>query len=120
MHDSTSFFAAYNVLNNKFRNSIKNVCLDAGYVTPAICREIIRNDQTPYFPYKRPMTKKGFFKKYEYVYDEYYDCYLCPNNKVLKYSTTNKSGYREYKSNPQECMGCRSEIDAQARRICRK
>ncbi len=29
-------------------------------------------------PYKRPMTKEGFFKKYEYVYDEYYDCYICP------------------------------------------
>ncbi len=30
-------------------------------------------------PYKRPMTVKGLFKKYEYVYDEYYDCYICPN-----------------------------------------
>ena len=45
-------------------------------------------------PYKRPMTKKEFFKKYEYVYDEYNDCYICPNNKVLKYSTTNKDEYR--------------------------
>ena len=26
-------------------------------------------------------------KKYDYVYDEYYDCYICPNNKILKYST---------------------------------
>ena len=24
---------------------------------------------------------------------------LCPNNKILKYSTTNRDGYREYKSN---------------------
>ncbi len=38
-----------------------------------------------------------FFKKYEYVYDEYYDCYICPNNKTLTYRTTNKDGYREYK-----------------------
>ncbi len=43
------------------------------------------------------MTKEGFFKKYEYAYDEYYDCYICPNNQVLKYSTTNRDGYREYK-----------------------
>lgn len=54
-------------------------------------------------PYKRPMTKKGFFKKYEYFYDEYNDCYICPNNKILKYSTTNKDGYKEFKSNPKEC-----------------
>lgn len=44
------------------------------------------------------MPQKGFFKKYEYVYDEYYDCYICPNNQVLSYRTTNRDGYREYKS----------------------
>ncbi len=54
-------------------------------------------------PYKRPQTQKGYFKKYDYVYDEYFDCYICPNNKVLKYSTTNREGYREYKSCPQDC-----------------
>ena len=52
------------------------------------------------------MTKDGFFRKYEYVYDEYYDCYICPANKVLKYSTTNREGYREYKSNCQDCESC--------------
>ena len=49
------------------------------------------------------MTKKGFFKKYEYVYDEYYDCYICPNNQVLSYRTTNRDGYREYKSSGTVC-----------------
>ena len=44
------------------------------------------------------MTKEGYFRKHEYVYDEYYDCYLCPENQVLSYSTTNRDGYREYKS----------------------
>ena len=57
-------------------------------------------------PYKRPMTKKGYFKKHEYVYDEYYDCIICPNNQVLKYSTTNRRGYREYKSDPKICCEC--------------
>ncbi len=52
----------------------------------------------PLFPYKRPMTKEGFFGKYEYAYDEYYDCYICPGAHILKYSTTNRSGYKEYKS----------------------
>ena len=52
------------------------------------------------------MTKQGYFKKYEYVYDEFYDCYLCPNNKILKYLTTNRDGYREYKSNAYDCKNC--------------
>ena len=30
--------------------------------------------------YKRPMTKQ---QKYDYVYDEYYDCIICPSNEVL-------------------------------------
>jgi hypothetical protein len=52
------------------------------------------------------MTKDGFFKKYEYVYDEYYDCYICPANKTLEYSTTNRNGYREYKSCAAACAKC--------------
>ena len=52
------------------------------------------------------MTKEGYFKKYEYVYDEYYDCYICPNNQVLTYSTTNREGYREYKSCGYICEHC--------------
>ena len=82
------------------------MCLDAGYVNPAICREIILNGHTPLMPYKRPMTSKEFFKKYEYAYDEYYDCYICPNNEVLSYSTTDKNGYKQYKSNPDKCANC--------------
>ena len=53
---------------------------------------------TPVLPYTRPRTKEGFFRKNDYVYDEYYDCYLCPAGEVLEYSITNKEGYREYKS----------------------
>mgnify|MGYP002242693771 FL=1 len=52
------------------------------------------------------MTKEGFFKKYEYVYDEYYDCYICPENQILRYSTTNRDGYREYKSCGYQCEKC--------------
>jgi transcription elongation factor Elf1 len=71
-------------------------------------------------PYKRPMTKKGFFKKYEYVYDEYYDCIICPENQVLKYSTTNRDGYREYKSNPRICENCPSKHKCTESRNCVK
>ena len=79
---------------------------DAGYKTPAIAKQLTEDGIIPVFPYKRPMTKEGFFKKYEYVYDEYYDCYICPGDSVLKYSTTNRDGYREYKSDPRVCEAC--------------
>lgn len=63
-------------------------------------------------PYKRPMTKEGFFKSNEFVYDEYYDCVVCPNNKVLSYSTTNRDGYKEFKSNPKDCENAGIVINA--------
>jgi Transposase and inactivated derivatives len=106
IHDSASFFEAYKVLSEKYPNQIKNISLDAGYLTPPICKEIIDNNQTPYMPYKRPMTKKGYFKKYDYVYDEMYDCYICPNNKLLNYTSTNRDGYRQYKSCKEDCKKC--------------
>lgn len=106
VHDSVSFFDGYSILKEKYGDDIKNISLDAGYVTPAICKTIIDNHQIPYFPYKRPMTRKGYFKKYEYVYDEQYDFYICPNGKTLMYSTTTKEGYRQYKSDRKDCENC--------------
>ena len=104
-HDSTVFPFLYEKLKDKYKDN-KYIIMDAGYKTPAIAKQVIDDGKIPLLPYKRPMTKKGFFKKYEYVYDEYYDCYICPNNKILNYSTTNREGYREYKSNPNDCKSC--------------
>lgn len=105
-HDSNTFFDAYEKLNQKFPDQIKNICLDAGYKTPAICKEIIENNQTPFLPYTRPKTKKGYLKKYDFVYDEDYDMYICPNIQTLSYTLTNKSGYRVYKSDSTACSEC--------------
>ena len=82
------------------------VAVDAGYKTPYIAKLLLENHIRPVMPYTRPQTKEGFFRKHEYVYDEYYDCYICPNNEVLSYETTTKEGYRMYKSNPEVCRNC--------------
>ena len=103
LHDSRTFKGLYERIKNY---APKKIIADAGYKTPAIAKMLIDDGIDPVFPYKRPMTKDGYFKKYEYVYDECFDCYICPNNKVLKYSTTNREGYREYKSCLQDCVNC--------------
>ena len=105
IHDSMMFDAAYEKVTERFPE-IKAVAADAAYKTPWICRRIIKDLRIPSMPYTRPKTKDNFFRKHEYVYDEYYDCVICPNDKVLKYSTTNRDGYREYKSDPKECKNC--------------
>lgn len=103
LHDSRTFKTLYDKIKGL---GIKRLTADAAYKTPAIAKLLIDEGITPVFPYKRPMTKKGFYRKYEYVYDEYYDCYICPNNELLSYSTTNRAGYREYKSCGAVCEGC--------------
>lgn len=103
LHDSRTFKGLYDKIKNI---GIKTLIADAGYKTPAIAKLLIDDGVKPLFPYKRPMTKEGFFRKYDYVYDERYDCYLCPANRMLKYSTTNRDGYREYKSYGYICEKC--------------
>ena len=80
--------------------------MDAGYKTPAVAKKVIDSGRIPVLIYKRTNGKEGCFKPYDYVYDEYYDCVICPNNEVLKYSTTNREGYKEYKSCSKICGKC--------------
>ena len=103
LHDSQTFKGLFDKIENI---GIEKLIADAGYKTPAIAKLLLDKGILPVFPYKRPMTKEGFFKKYEYAYDEYYDCYVCPNGKTLEYSTTNRDGYREYKSCGTVCAEC--------------
>lgn len=119
IHDSQMFSGVFQNVIKRFTN-VEAVAVDAGYKTPGIMKEIIDSGIVPCTPYKRPMTKAGFFKKHEYVYDEYYDCVLCPNNQVLEYSTTNRDGYREYKSNPNVCKQCPMRERCTNSRNCQK
>ena len=102
-HDSVTFPALYEKLKLM---GPKNMVLDAGYKSPATAKLLIDDGVMPVMPYTRPRRKEGFFSTRDFVYDEYYDCYLCPNGQVLKYSTTNRDGYREYKSNRSICGNC--------------
>lgn len=73
LHDSRTFKLLFDKIENI---GMKTLIADAGYKTPAIAKLLIDKEIQPLFPYKRPMTKEGFYKKYEYAYDEYYDCYM--------------------------------------------
>lgn len=103
LHDSRTFKGIYDRVKHF---GIEKLIADAAYKTPAIAKLLIDDNVSPVFPYKRPRTKKGFFGKHDYVYDEHFDCYICPNNMILKYSTTNREGYREYKSCSSDCASC--------------
>ena len=118
-HDSVMFDDIYNKTVAYFPE-VEAVVADSAYRTPWIAKKIIDDKRVPSLPYKCPMTPDGYFRKYEYVYDEYYDCILCPNNQVLKYSTTNREGYREYKSDPNICKNCPCREQCTRSKDCQK
>jgi IS5 family transposase len=119
VHDSVMFDGVYKNVLAKFPE-VEMVGIDSGYKTPWIMKQVFDSGRLPATPYKRPMTKEGFFKSYEYIYDEDNDCVRCPNNKVLKYSTTNRDGYKEYKSNPKDCRECPHRAKCTESRDCQK
>lgn len=85
---------------------IKIVVGDTAYKTPAIARMLSLKGIKLLSTYKRQQVKESFFPKNKFAYDEFYDCYICPANEVLAYYTTDREGYREYRSDPGKCAGC--------------
>ena len=108
IHDSVAFDGLYDRLAQHHPER-KNVVAAAGYKTPLICKRVIDAGRVPILPYKRPAGAEGYFRPYEYVYDEHYDCVICPENQVLNYSTTNRDGYKEFKSKGCICANCKSK-----------
>lgn len=91
VHDSKNVEHILKQVTDRF-DDVTAASADAGYITPFIARLLFKKGIRPILPYKRPQTKKGFFKKYEYEYDEYLDIYNCPNHKELTYETTDHQG----------------------------
>ena len=103
VHDSQVFpalFAKLEPFHPQF------IIADSGYKTPSIAKFLLDKNITPVFPYTRPKGKKGKLRPKDFVYDDHFDCYLCPEHQVLTYRTTTREGYREYKSDPSICVAC--------------
>ena len=105
VHDSVAFDDVYDKVTEKFPE-VETIVADSAYKTPHICKKVFDDNRVLSTAYKRPMTMKGGHEWWKYVYDEYYDCIICPEYHTLTYSTTTRDGYREYKSNPEICRNC--------------
>ncbi|CIQ53011.1 transposase [Streptococcus pneumoniae] len=92
VHDSQAFPTLFAKLAPFHPNYI---ITDSGYKNPSITKCLLNQHITPVFPYTRPRGKKGMLRPNDFIYDEHYNVYLCPENQVLHYSTTNRSDYRE-------------------------
>lgn len=105
VHDSVAFDDVYDKVTEAFPE-VEAVVADSAYKTPHICKKVFDDNRVLSTAYKRPQTMKGGHEWWKYVYDEYYDCVICPEYQVLTYRTTNRDGYREYRSDPKICADC--------------
>ena len=108
MHDSVAFYKVFEKLSNRYdMTKMKYFVGDAAYLTNHICKTIIEANLIPALPYSRLGYKKELFKKYQFVYDEYNDIYICPNEKdLITNGKINKDGYKVYKADAKDCSKC--------------
>lgn len=82
------------------------MALDAGYLNAWISHWLSEQGIFAAIAHRRFQSVKGMLPKYKFQYDREKDVYRCPGNSELTYRTTNREGYREYRSNPEVCKGC--------------
>jgi len=57
--------------------------------------------------YRRPTPpKEGMVAKSKFVYEPEADGYRCPQGQLLSYATTDRNGYKHYRSDPSVCCDC--------------
>lgn len=105
-HDSQPYIARLDRQLQRFELEPVAVGLDAGYNTAMLCHLIKERQIEPVMGYRRPNKGKGLLRKSAFDYDKENDCYRCPQGELLQYSTTNRAGYREYKSDRNKCKDC--------------
>lgn len=106
VHDSRPYLERLDRQRLRFGFAVAAVGLDAGYHSAAICQGLEERDIYGVIGYRRANHKPGYFYKREYRYDAAADHYLCPGEQRISYNTTNREGYREYKSDPTVCKDC--------------
>jgi len=106
VHDSVPYLRRLDRQRERFGFRIRAVGVDAGYVTAAVTEGLEDRDIYAVMGYRRPTHREGYFHKREFRYDATLDVYLCPNGQLIPYRTTNREGYRQYHSDPEQCRCC--------------
>ena len=106
VHDSIPYLERLDRQRERFNFETEAVGLDAGYMNAPLCKGLEDRKLYGVIGYRRPTHIKGRLPKRAYVYDADQDIYHCPEGQQLSYRTTNRDGYREYRSDPELCRNC--------------
>ena len=106
VHDSIPYLGRLDRQRERFGFNVRAVGVDAGYAAAAITQGLEERSIYGVIGYRTPTHRDGYFYKRDYRYDEKLDVYICPNGQLLTYRTTNREGYRQYHSDPEQCRNC--------------
>ncbi len=106
IHDSEPYLARIQAQKEAFGFSIEAVALDAGYATGHIAKTLNKEKIFAVVGYWRFKGGNQNVPKRKFTYVDSLDAYACPMGCKLSYVTTDRLGYRQYKSRPEDCQGC--------------
>ena len=107
VHDSIVYLSRLDRQRQRFGFAVTSVGLDAGYATSGIAKGLEERDILGVTGYRNPTPPKpGMMRKKSFVYEPAQDAYRCPQGQLIAYATTDRTGYRHYKSDPTICRSC--------------
>lgn len=106
VHDSIPYINRLDRQIERFGFHVEAVALDSGYLSTVICKKLEDRNIFAVIGHRRFSSTKGLFPKWKFKFDIEKNCYICPNQQILSYRTTNREGYREYASDPEVCKEC--------------
>ena len=107
LHDSVVYLGRLDRQRARFGFAVTAVGLDAGYATAGIAKGLEDRGILGVTGYRNPTPPKpGMMRKSRFAYEPQADHYRCPEGQGLAYATTDRNGYRHYRSDPAICRHC--------------
>ena len=107
LHDSVVYLGRLDRQRHRFDLDVRAVGLDAGYATAGIAKGLEDRGILGVTGYRNPTPPRpGMMPKKAFRYEPDQDGYRCPEGQLLAYATTDRTGYRHYKSDPTRCRSC--------------
>lgn len=107
VRDSVVYLSRLDRQVERFGFDVAAVGLDAGYATAGIAKGLEERQVHGVTGHRRPIPPKpGMMAPSAFTFAPEADGYRCPQGQLLAYATTDRSGYRHYRSDPAICRTC--------------
>ncbi len=107
VHDSIPYLERLDRQRARFALPVATVGLDAGYTSAAIAHGLEARGIAGVTGYRNPTPPRpGMMRTSRFTYEAGTDTYRCPQGQSLTYATTDRTGYRHYRSAPKLCRTC--------------